>query len=149
MKDADFAAECAERLAQASREEPYANTLGLRCCEVRPGYARVELDVTPALTNLFGCAHGGAVFSLLDEAFQLACNSHGVSAYALNVSVTYVKGAVPGDRLVAEAAELARTRKVATYSLEVRTQSGERIAHAQAVAYRTGATPPFLTAAAP
>ena len=133
------------RIAAASREEPFAKTLGLRCLEVRPGYARVEMDVTPALTNLFGCAHGGAVFSLLDEAFQLACNSHGVSAYALNVSVTYVKGAAPGDRLTAEAKELARTRKTATYSLEVRTDRGELIAHAQSVAYRTGATPPFLT----
>ena len=145
MADQDRSAEYVERIAAASREEPFAKTLGLRCLEVRPGYARVEMDVTPALTNLFGCAHGGAVFSLLDEAFQLACNSHGVSAYALNVSVTYVKGAAPGDRLTAEAKELARTRKTATYSLEVRTVRGELIAHAQSVAYRTGATPPFLT----
>lgn len=134
-----------EQLAAASREEPYAVTLGLRCVDVRAGYARVELTVTERLTNLFGCAHGGVVFSLLDEAFQLACNSHGVSAYALNVSVTYVKGAFPGDHLVAEATELARTRKTATYSLEVRTADGELIAHAQSVAYRTGATPPFLS----
>ena len=145
MADQDRAAECAERIAEASRGEPYAKTLGLRCCEVRSGYARVEMDVTPAMTNLFGLAHGGAVFSLLDEAFQLACNSHGVSAYALNVSVTYVKGAFPGDHLIAEAKEIALTRKTATYSLEVRTDQGELIAHAQSVAYRTGATPPFLT----
>jgi acyl-CoA thioesterase len=137
--------ESLERIAAASRAEPYAGTLGLRCAEVRPGYARVGLEITPALTNLFGCAHGGAVFSLLDEAFQLACNSHGVSAYALNVNVTYVKGARPGDRLVAEARELALTRKTATYALEVRDAAGELIAHAQAVAYRTGAVPPFLT----
>lgn len=144
MAETERAAECVERIAEASRAEPYANTLGLRCREVRPGYARVEMDVTPGLTNLFGCAHGGAVFSLLDEAFQLACNSHGVSAFALTVSVTYVKGAMPGDHLIAEAEELARTRKIGTYALQVRTAQGERIAHAQAVAYRTGAVPPFL-----
>ena len=145
MADRQASGECLERIVAASREEPYARTMGLRCTEVRLGYARVEMDVTPELTNLFGCAHGGAVFSLLDEAFQLACNSHGVSAYALNVNVTYVKGASPGDLLVAEARELARTRKTATYSLEVRTGEGDLIAHAQSVAYRTGAPPPFLS----
>ena len=145
MADRDPAADGLERIVAASRKEPYATTLGLRCTDVQPGYARVELDVTPALVNLFGCAHGGAVFSLLDEAFQLACNSHGVSAYALNVNVTYVKGAAPGDRLVAEARELALTRKTATYLLEVRTSKGDLIAHAQSVAYRTGGVPPFIS----
>ena len=53
--------------------------------------------------------------------------------------------AFAGDHLVAEAKEIARTRKTATYFLEVRTGRGELIAHAQSVAYRTGATPPFLT----
>jgi len=135
----------AAQMVSASRNEPYALTLGLKCSEVGEGYAKVEMEITQEHTNLFGTAHGGAVFSLLDEAFQLACNSHGITAYALNVSVTYVKGALPGDRLVAEASEIARTRKTATYSLEVRTSSGELIAHAQSVAYRTGATPPFLS----
>ncbi len=128
----------------ASREEPYARKMGLTCTEVGTGRCRVEMTVTEDMCNLFGTAHGGAVFSLIDEAFQIAVNSHGVVAFALNLSVTYVAACRPGDRLAAEAREVAVTRRTATCEIRVTRAGGEVVAVAQALAYRTGGTPPFL-----
>ncbi|MBE0618724.1 MAG: hotdog fold thioesterase [Proteobacteria bacterium] len=118
--------------------------MGLECVEVGPGRCRVEMTVSAEMHNLFGFAHGGAVFSLIDEAFQVACNSHGVVAYALNLSVTYVAASRSGDRLVAEAREVAVTRRTATYEIRVTRDVGEVVATAQALAYRKGGVPPFL-----
>ncbi len=129
---------------EAAAREPYARRMGIRCTEVRPGFCRVELVTTPDMDNLFGLTHGGAVFSLIDEAFQIAGNTDGVAAFALNLSVTYVAPSRAGDRLVAEAREVARTRKTATYEVRVTREGGGTVAVAQALAYRKGGRPPFL-----
>lgn len=144
--DAPAAGTAAAAILEACGGEPYAHKMGLRCLEVEAGYCRVEMTVDPDMRNLFGTAHGGAVFSLIDEAFQIACNSHGVTAFALNVSVTYVNASFPGERLVAEAREVALTRKTGTYNIRVTRDDGQVVAHAQAVAYRKGGSPPFLGA---
>lgn len=136
--------EACEAIRRAAEEEPYARKMGIRCLEVRPGYCRVEMRTGGDMANLFGTTHGGALFSLIDEAFQIACNSHGVTAYALNLSVTYVTASKPGERLVAEAREVARTRRTATYQIRLTRDGGEVVAAAQALAYRLGSRPPFL-----
>ncbi len=131
-------------IREATTREPFALRMGIRCLEVAPGYCRVEMTPSGDMTNLFGMIHGGALFSLIDEAFQVACNSHGVTAFALNLSVTYVRAAAAGERLVAEAREVALTRRTATYHIQVTRDGGEVVAAAQALAYRKGGRPSFL-----
>ncbi|MBW1682876.1 MAG: hotdog fold thioesterase [Deltaproteobacteria bacterium] len=65
-----------------------AGKLGMKLVSVSPGYALVEMVPGEEDTNIFGTVHGGVVFALLDEAFQVSCNSHGTVAVALNVNVT-------------------------------------------------------------
>ncbi len=124
-------------------EEPYAGRLGIKCLEVGPGHASCAMTVDESMCNIFGMAHGGAIMSLMDDAFQFACNSRGQTAYALNVNTTFVKGASPGDELIATAAEKSLTPRTGTYELCVKDQDGELIALAQAVAYRKKAPSPF------
>ena len=128
----------------AVENEPYAKAFGFELKQVDDGYAQVELDYNPeTMTNLFGTAHGGAVFSLIDEAFQVACQTHGTIAVALNVNVTYLSA--PGDkiRLTAVAREINKTRKTANYEIRVVDAENKLIATCQALAYRTGKPLPF------
>jgi acyl-CoA thioesterase len=105
---------------------------------VEPGSATVRMNAGPQTGNIFGSTHGGAIFSLIDEAFQLACNSHGVLSVALNVSITYVAPPGQGALLEARATELCQTSRTSSYLCEVReSPSGKLIATAQALAYRT------------
>jgi len=124
-------------LAQAAAE-PYAQKLALRVTELESGHAVVEMPCTAAMDNIFGMTHGGAIFSLMDEAFQLACNSHGTVAVALNVSVTYYAPPAKGTVLRAEAVEQHRSRRTGSYLITVTDNTDKKIAACQALAYRTG-----------
>ena len=95
------------------------------------------------MNNIYGRTHGGALFALIDEAFETACQTHGTIAVALNVNVTYVQSPQTGDRLRAQAMEVSRTRKTATYDIKVTNTDGDLIATCQALAYRTGKPIPF------
>lgn len=122
--------------------EPFAKKFGIRLIEIGPGYSRVEMKFTPDMRNMFGIAHGGAIFALIDAAFETASNSHGTWAVALNMNVTFVAPARLGSTLVAEAREISLTRRTATYEIKVRGEEDELIASCQALVYRKGAPLP-------
>ncbi len=136
--------EIRDKLIEQTRQEPYARLLNMEVKKIGRGYSLVEMRFTPDMENVFGMAHGGAIYSLLDEAFQTACNSHGTLAVALNMSVTYIDSPAPGILLRAEAREVSLTRKTATYTITVTGERGKMVAICQALAYRTGKPLPFL-----
>lgn len=127
-----------ELLWARSRQERFPKLLGMEVLEIGPGFAKVAMDFQENMTNIFGMLHGGAVFSLLDEAFQLACNAHGEVAVALQLSIYYLAPAQAGARLIAEVKETNATRKTALYEAVVYQADGKRIATGQALAYRKG-----------
>ncbi len=132
------------RLRARCENEPYPKLLGIEVLEIQPGYARVSMHFDSGMQNIFGMLHGGAVFSLLDEAFQLACNARGELAVAQQVNTYFLAAASPGARLIAEAKEVNATRKTALYDVRVFEEEGERLlATAQALAYRKGGELPF------
>jgi len=134
---------------RAVEQEPLAQTLGMRLVDLGPGFSAVEMDHRPELmNNIFGRAHGGAIFSLIDEAFETVCQTSGIITVALNVSVSYLASPENGSRLRADAREINLSRKTATYNITVTSQDGTLIASAQALAYRTGKPLPFLETAA-
>ena len=125
-------------------EEPFARKFGLKLVDLDEGYSRVEMDFTPDMENIFGMAHGGALFALIDEAFETASNSHGTMAVALNMNITYISPPAKGGRLTAEAKEFNRTNRTAVYDIRVSDAKANLIATCQALVYRLGKTLPFL-----
>lgn len=124
--------------------EPFAKKFGLTLMDLEEGYSKVTMIFTPDMENIFGMAHGGAVFALIDEAFQTACNTYGTVALALNVTITYIASPAAGNKLTAVAKELSRTSKTANYDIKVNDEQGNLIAACQALAYRQGKPLPFL-----
>ena len=138
--------EIEESIKMKVLHEPYAGKMGIRLCAVDEGYALVEMALTEEMANIFGMAHGGAIFSLLDEAFEIASNSHGMMAVALNMNVTYIAAPEIGDTLRAEATEISRTRRTATYGITVKDEKERLMATCNALVYRKDAPLPFLNA---
>lgn len=124
--------------------EGYAEKLGLKLVELSSGGAVVEMVPQKEDGNIFGMVHGAAIFSLMDEAFQVSCNSHGRVAVALNVNVTFHAPASFNRRLRAESKERHRSKKTATYHITVTDEEGTLIASCQALAYRKKERLPFL-----
>ena len=130
---------------RAVEAEPFASRMGMKLAALETGRSVVEMIYDPAsMDNLFERAHGGALFALIDEAFETAGQSQGEIRVALNVSVTYVASPASGARLRAEARLISQTKKTAGYDIRVSGPGGETIATCQAVAYRTGKPLPFL-----
>jgi len=125
-------------------KEPFVQKFGLKLTALDEGYSRVEMNFTPDMENIFGMAHGGAIFALIDEAFETASNSHGTMAVALNMNITYVSSPAPGSKLTAEAKEFSRTAKTANYDIKVLDEQGRLITSCQALVYRKGTPLPFL-----
>jgi acyl-CoA thioesterase len=126
------------------KAEPFAEKIGLELEELGAGHSLVKMKFTRDMENIFGMAHGGAVFSLIDEAFETASNSHGTVAVALNVNTTYHAAPSRGDILIAEAREVNKTNRTGSYYITVKNQAGELIASCQALAYRKKERLPFL-----
>ncbi len=125
-------------------QEPFAKLFGLKLVELAEGYAKVTMTFTPEMENIFGKAHGGSLFALIDEAFETASNSHGTMAVALNMSVSYLASPQPGAVLTATAREINRTKKTAVYEIKVSAEDNSLLASCQALVYRLGKPLPFL-----
>jgi acyl-CoA thioesterase len=133
-----------EAIFRQVEREPFAEKFGLRLIDLESGYSKVEMDFTPDMENIFGMAHGGALFALMDEAFETASNSHGTMAVALNMNISYLSSPAAGARLTAEAKELNRTRKTAVYDIQVVDDKNHLIASCQALVYRMEKPLPFI-----
>ena len=129
----------------AVAREPFAQQLKLQLVALDDGFSAVEMDYVPqTMNNIHDRAHGGAIYALIDEAFETAGQTDGTIAVALNVSVTYVSSPEPGTRLRAEAKLFSRTEKTAGYDIRVTDQQERIIAFCQALAFQTGKPIPFL-----
>ena len=136
-----------QALGDAFRREPLARALGLELEELAEGFAAVAMTYEPVrMANIFGRAHGGAIFALIDGAFEAAGQTDGTVAVALNVNVTYVGSPDDGARLRAEARRISQTRRTAGYDIRVTDEGGRLLATCSALAYRTGKPLPFPVA---
>ena len=134
-----------DAIMRAVKEEPLVQQFDMQLVELGTGRSVVEMTYDPAgMNNLYHRAHGGALYALIDEAFETAGQTHGTIAVALNVNVTYMASPEPGTRLRAEASEVKRTKRTAVYDIRVFDEDRQLLATCQALAFRTGKPIPFV-----
>jgi acyl-CoA thioesterase len=132
-------------IEKAVKREALAKTFNIELVELDTGFSIVEMNYDPVvMSNIYDRAHGGAIFALIDEAFETSCQTHGTIAVALNVSVTYIASPDKPVKLRAESREASRTKKTASYEIKVVDENSRLIATCQALAYRTGKPIPFV-----
>lgn len=118
-----------------SREDKFARHTGIEIVAMKPGWSKVSMKIEPYHLNGAKTVHGGAIFTLADFAFALASNSHGNLAMGISTSISYIKAATTGT-LYAEAVEIAKNPKLATYSVQITDQHDAVIALFQGMVYR-------------
>jgi acyl-CoA thioesterase len=112
----------------------FAATCGIRLLELRPGFAKMVMEIDSRHSNRVGTVHGGAIFALADSASGAASKTGGKATVSVNTTISFVKAAKSGT-LYAEATEVARSRKLSTSSVRVTDDAGELIALFQGTAY--------------
>ena len=134
-----------EAITNAIKRETFAQALNMKLVDLDDGYSVVEMVYTPEnMNNMYDRAHGGALFGLMDEAFEAASQTKGTIAVALNVNITYVTSPQPGSLLRAEAKRVSETKKTASFDIKITDQDDNMIATSQALVYQTGKPIPFL-----
>jgi acyl-CoA thioesterase len=119
----------AERVVRTLFERDRASqALGIEILEVRPGYIRASMSVRADMVNGHDICHGGYIFTLADSAFAFCCNSFNASTVASGATIDFLAPAHKGDRLVATAKQLWRSRRTGLYEIEVANQGGAVIA---------------------
>ena len=116
-------------------KDHFASLLGIELLEAGNGMAKAKLEIKDKHLNGLDIAHGGAIFSLADLAFAAASNSHGNVAVAIHAGIYFIKSVLNGT-LYAEATEISRNNKIATYTINITNDQGELIACFQGMVYR-------------
>ena len=117
------------------QNDRFAAHSGIELLDAGPGWAKARMTVADHHLNAADVVHGAALFTLADLVFAVASNSHGQLALGINVSISYLKAARAGV-LTAEAKEVSRNSKLATYTMEVRDAGGDLVALAQGTVFR-------------
>ena len=124
------------------QNDRFAAHSGIELLQVEKGRAVAKMVIGPHHLNSGNVVHGGAIFTLADFAFAAACNSHGRLAFAIQVSIHFIKSAESGT-LFAEAKEISLHHRIATYAVEIKDDQGQLIATFQGMVFRKDIELPF------
>lgn len=126
-----------EELKEYSQKDNFFNFMGIEILEIREGKAKVQLKFDDKLMNFFNAGHGGAIYSLGDAAFQLACNASAdiEIAVALNTNLSHIKKIELGDILIADAEVTSRTNRTSITDISIKNQNDELVAVFRGLAY--------------
>jgi acyl-CoA thioesterase len=116
------------------KKDQFAALLGIELLEAANGCAKAKMDIKDKHLNAMDTVHGGAIFSLADLTLAAAANSYGTLAVAINANISFLKAAKKGT-LYAEAKEISRNNKIASYILNITNSEGELISSTQGMVY--------------
>ena len=121
------------------RGNPYLKRMDAEIVDWGLGWARTRITPSERLANIMGIPHGGVIVGLADAAFEIACNSYGRQCVAVELTTHFLASAAVGSPLVAEAREVSRSARLASYEIDVTEDGGSSrsIATLLALAYRT------------
>lgn len=135
-REQQVASRCAQQLVPNAKLE---KLLGIQMLDVGPGYAKLSMTVREDMCNFYGSAHGGAVFSLADSAFALACNTSGQVTVASGCSIEFLRPCAQGDVLTAVCRMRGGAGKSGVYYTEIFNSDDELVACFTGRAHRTSA----------
>jgi acyl-CoA thioesterase len=123
-----------EAIRQCFTKDMFAMSNGVELVELRPGFAKARLTIEKRHFNSVGIVQGGAIFTLADFAFAVACNTAGRIAVAVNMNLSCLKASTSGA-LYAEAIEISRSRRISSCTVRVTDDADELVALFQGTAY--------------
>ena len=122
-----------------SQGDRFAANTGCILKEVREGYARAELVVTPDHLNAGGVCQGGVYFTLADIALAAVMNSREQLTFGIENNIVFLKSAKVGETLIAEAVEVLNHHKIPYVDVRITNQKCDLCCVVTGLAYRKAA----------
>ena len=122
---------------QMLKNDLFSRWLGIEPVTIQKGRCVLKMSVRKEMLNGFAIAHGGITYSLADSALAFASNSHGRKSVSVETSISHVEPVIEGDVLIADAAEVSISNKIAVYHITVKNQEEKVVALFKGTVYRT------------
>ncbi len=123
-------------LEKLNNDDRFANSIGAQLTDLREGYAKAELVVEERHLNGAGVCQGGVIYTLADLSFAGVANSHGILSLGISNTITFIKSAMLGERIIAECNEVVNHHKLPYCDIRITNEKGEILATMTGLAYR-------------
>ena len=121
-------------------KDRFAAEAGVEIIDMRAGYAKVRMGITPAHLNAGGVCQGGALFTMADLAFVIAVNMHGVLTFSTSANITYLRS-VSSGYVYAEAQEIVDHKRMPFVEVRITDDEGALVAIFTSSGYRKNDCP--------
>ena len=118
--------------------DAFSQWLGIELVEIKFGECTARMKVRDEMLNGFAIAHGGITYSLADSVFAFATNSIGKQAVSIETCISHTAKVVSGDILTAKSSRIHKTRRFASYLVNVVNQNNDLVASFKGTVYYTG-----------
>ena len=108
----------------------FSKHMGLYVTEQGPGYCKVKLDVKKEHMNPIGSVHGGALFTMADEACGIAASTTGGVCTTVDSHIEFLNAAIGVKYLTAEAKPKKLGKKIRSFIVEIKDEKERLIATA-------------------
>ncbi len=122
-----------KRILDLVNNAPYFKLLSMEICEIREGYARVEVDLEKKHLTPFATVHGGVYASLLDTACYWACYGEldeNAGYVTVDVNSTML-GSSNSGRLIIEGHSIKVGKSICMSEANMVNEAGKLIAHGE------------------
>lgn len=114
--------------------DAFSRWLGIELVDIRLGYCVLSMAIRPDMTNGFGIAHGGIIYSLADSAMAFAANTYGRVAKTVQLNCHYIKALNTDDVVQAVASVTEQSHRLSYMDIVVSNKSN-KIATLHGLAY--------------
>ena len=117
------------------KNDRFAALAGIELTEIKDGYAKARMRITPEHLNGAGICQGGALFTLADLAFAAAVNSHLVLTFSTSSNITFFCSVKEGY-VYAEAKEIVNHSRMPYAEVRITDERDTLIAIFTSSGYR-------------
>ncbi len=111
-------------------DSDFSKHMGLYTVEQGYGYCKVHLDVKKEHMNPIGSVHGGALFTMADEACGIAASTTGGICTTVDSHIEFLNAAIGVKYLTAEAKPKKIGKKIRSFVVEIKDEKERLIATA-------------------
>ena len=106
--------------------DPFSQWLDIKIISIDIGYCKLKTKVTNKMTNGFGLAHGGVLFSIADSCLAFSANSFGKIALTKKVEIQFFKKIYLNDIIIASCKS---SLKKDNFTVLIHNQEQEKIGY--------------------